>query len=323
MTDTLWVVTSYYNPVRYRRRLENFRAFRRNLQAPLLVVELARPGAHRLGDGDAEIVVSLTGEDRIWQKERLINIGVGRLPDDARYVAWCDCDLIFDDPDWPAAARRRLDEAGGMVQLFDAAAHMPDNLDPRAASPALCREVAPLFVKLSFPRALSAGIVKPNPNANLRSVDPSIGKSVSHGKAWAARRDIIEACGHFDKAIVGGGDTVHIQASCDMLDEEYLVKYDLPRGYRAAAHAWAKTARRTGLFQSVSSLDRRAYHLWHGEIADRGYLSRLEILSWHDYDPDRDLRLADNGTWAWADPKGALAADVEAYFSSRFEDGRV
>ena len=164
-----------------------------------------------------------------------------------------------------------------MVQLFDAAAHMPDNLDPRVASSARCREVAPLFVKLSFPRALSAGIVKSDPNANLRSVDPSIGKSVSHGKAWAARRDIIEACGHFDKAIVGGGDTVHIQASRDMLDEEYLVKYDLPRGYRAAAHAWAKTARRIGLFQSVSSLDRHAYHLWHGEIADRGYLSRLEF----------------------------------------------
>ena len=72
-SDPLWVVTSYYNPAGYKRRLQNFKAFRRRLNAQLMVVELAKAGRHQLSKGDADIVLSLTGEDRIWQKERLLD----------------------------------------------------------------------------------------------------------------------------------------------------------------------------------------------------------------------------------------------------------
>ena len=328
--ETLWTVAAYFNPVGYRRRLENYRAFRRNLQTPLLTVELARVGAHQLNAGDADILVSLTGEDRIWQKERLINIGVARLPAHVRYVAWIDADLIFDDPDWPAAAKAGLDENGGMVQLFDTVSHLPKDLDPQAASPEVCRGLAPLFSGVSLASALSDGLFEANETKLSEALPASgteryytlIDRHTVYGMAWAALRDVVAACGHFDRSVVGGGDAVQVTTALGKLDV-HLSSRNVTDKHRAAALAWAASAREAGLFRHIASLDQRAWHLWHGDFPDRGYRKRYGILAEHDFDPARDLRRADNGTWKWADPDGALAADVEAYFHSRFEDGRV
>jgi hypothetical protein len=37
----LWAITSYFNPMGYRRRLANDRVFRENLNVPLVTIELA------------------------------------------------------------------------------------------------------------------------------------------------------------------------------------------------------------------------------------------------------------------------------------------
>ncbi|WP_353228396.1 hypothetical protein [Novosphingobium sp.] len=112
-SQPLWVITSYYNPAHYRRRLQNFRAFRRNLAAPLLVVELAPAGHGQLHDDDADMVVRLNGDDRIWQKERLLNLAASLLPPHVEYVAWVDADILFADPHWADAARAVLTGTAG------------------------------------------------------------------------------------------------------------------------------------------------------------------------------------------------------------------
>jgi|GEM_PF-6936502 len=120
----LWVVTSYYNPANYKRRLQNFKAFRQCLNAPLLVVELSGSDNFQLDDSDAEIVLQLAGEDRLWQKERLINIGAKALPAHVKYVAWVDCDVIFLDPHWPQRAIEKLACDAVILQLFNRAYHV-------------------------------------------------------------------------------------------------------------------------------------------------------------------------------------------------------
>lgn len=77
--NPMWVVTSYYNSAGYQRRLQNFKLFRQFLNAPLLVVELSGSGDFQLDENDGDIVLQLQGEDRLWQKERLINIGAKAL----------------------------------------------------------------------------------------------------------------------------------------------------------------------------------------------------------------------------------------------------
>jgi hypothetical protein len=53
----------------------------------------------------------------MWQKERLLNIALEVVPDKVEDLAWSDCDLVFESPDWPEAARRAL-KSDNVIQLF-------------------------------------------------------------------------------------------------------------------------------------------------------------------------------------------------------------
>ena len=55
----LWAITCYFNPVGYRRRLENYRMFRQRLKVPLVAVELSFDEEFQLASGDADILVQL------------------------------------------------------------------------------------------------------------------------------------------------------------------------------------------------------------------------------------------------------------------------
>ena len=90
--------------MRYRRRLANFRIFRQYLQMPLVAVELAFGPEFELLPRDAEILVQLRDGAMLWQKERLLNLALKALPNGCNKVAWLDCDIIFDRPDWVEAA---------------------------------------------------------------------------------------------------------------------------------------------------------------------------------------------------------------------------
>jgi hypothetical protein len=88
----IWAVTTYYNPCNYKRRLENFKVFRENLNLPLLVVELSYGIQYGLTKNDAEIVIQLKGSSIMWQKERLLNIAIDKLPKHVENVVWLDCE---------------------------------------------------------------------------------------------------------------------------------------------------------------------------------------------------------------------------------------
>ena len=51
----MWAITSYYNPVGYRRRLANYGLFRANIGVPLVTVELSFDDRFELTDQDADI----------------------------------------------------------------------------------------------------------------------------------------------------------------------------------------------------------------------------------------------------------------------------
>src|SRR5262245_39618201 len=90
VTSDLWVVTSYFNPCRYKTKRENFDAFMdgmRETGANVLTAELA------FADEEFELepgpdVLHLRGSGIMWQKERLLNLAIAHLPDSCRKVAW-------------------------------------------------------------------------------------------------------------------------------------------------------------------------------------------------------------------------------------------
>lgn len=69
--SSFFAITSYYNPGHFRRRLENFRQFRKALSIPLLVVDRRRGQVFELTKQDADILVQIPSTAVLWQKEQL------------------------------------------------------------------------------------------------------------------------------------------------------------------------------------------------------------------------------------------------------------
>lgn len=322
-SDALWVITSYYNPAGYRRRLHNFRAFRRHLSAPLLVVELTPQGIGELQDDDADIVVRLRGEDRIWQKERLLNIGATLLPSHVHYVAWVDADLLFSDPCWPVSARAVLDAHGGMVQLFDMAHHLPFGINPQTVDVAQCAGSPPLLKGISFARSMREGMfdeIEDEWGKRSNGIETRNDLYNVRGFAWAARRDTLNACGLYDGNVIGGSDSIAALALLDQIERTWI-RRPYTEAHQAHARQWADGARQAGLFDHIDDLPQTAYHLWHGTMENRNYAGRYQILTGNDFDPARDLIFIPGKPLQWTNPDSALAKAVGEYFFSRREDG--
>lgn len=105
-------ITSYYNPLGWKSRLENYKVFRKQLHSRLVTVELTLPDQKPVID-DA---IQLKSPDILWQKERLLNVALENLPPDCTAVAWIDADLVWEQ-DWQPELEHKLQDHD-LIQLF-------------------------------------------------------------------------------------------------------------------------------------------------------------------------------------------------------------
>jgi hypothetical protein len=306
----LWAVTCYFNPAGYKRRLENYRVFRRRLSVPLVAVELSFDGAFQLCSEDADILVQIRGRDVMWQKERLLNLAMDRVPKSCNKIAWLDCDIVFGSEDWAEQASRALD-SHVLVHLF----HERHNL-PRHATGDGHRSWSAPASSRSVVSMLAAGEAGPE---DLFSADAPLQRGSTAGLAWASRRDVLESHGLYDACILGTGDRAILCAALGQLDygaRSTLMNDHSRRHYVAWARPYSQSVR-----GRLGSIPGKLFHLWHGDIADRQYGGRHRRLQAFDFDPYRDIALDDGGAWRWNSDKKALHAFVRSYFESRNEDG--
>ena len=324
-TCPLWVVTAYYNPARYRRRLENFHAFSRHLNAPLLVVELANHGQHQLEHASCDRLIQLTGESHIWQKERLLNIGIAALPAHVKYVAWIDCDVVFENTRWLEQAVSHLETHGGFLQLFESVIHLPQQLHPAEHGSwfwldkeALLREVSGASVAARGNYVIPANLFAREHHGQKKPMSASLEESPGH--AWAARISGVLEAGIYDGNIIGGGDSILFHSAAGTLEHLLDSRHCSP-SHQSHIRTWKERAASAGLLDALGFIEGDLLHFWHGDFANRRYRQRHQILFDAGYDPALDIRLAENLTWTWNDPRGYLAKAVRNYFHSRQEDG--
>lgn len=304
---SLWGVTSYFNPAGYRRKLANYRLFRERITVPLLTVEFHPKGAFELNASDADLLIQLRDGDVMWQKERLLNAGVERLPADCDYVAWLDCDLVFERPDWPSAAIDVLRHAA-LCQLFRTIHYLrPDvSLDAREPS-----SISASYESVGHRASTGAKL----------SVAPSTRQAPNpyrRGGAWCARRELIAAHGFYDGHILGAGDNLLLFAATGQA-EEYIGRGDLPPALAAHYRTWASRFHRDA--DGIGYTEGGVYHLWHGSLEKRRYFERGEILRSENFDPTRDIARSADGCWRWRSDKPDLHRRVREYFASLDEDG--
>jgi hypothetical protein len=305
----LWALTSYFNPMRYRRRRENYHVFRRQLDVPLMAVELSFDGRFELGENDADILVRVEGGDVMWQKERLLNIGVARLPGECTAVAMVDADVMLADPGWPGAALAHLEDVPA-VQLFSEARFLaPDALPPYDEAEVIVRQRSIGSARVN---ALDTGDGFPPTADNVR-------RWLAPGFAWAYRRELIARHGLFDACIVGGGDRALASTSWgafEAVERRLSMNPHQQQHYRDWAQAWYASVQ-----GRIGCLPGTLYHLWHGDLTQRRYGTRNLNLAPFDFNPAIDIAPHASGAWRWASDKPRLHDYVVDYFAQRREDG--
>jgi hypothetical protein len=293
----VWAITSYFNPLGYRRRLSNYRLFRTNLTIPLVTVELSFNGVFELENQDADILIQLSGAALLWQKERLLNLALKAVPTGVEHIAWLDCDVILKREDWAAEAKRQLQDLN-VVQLFSEAVYLSPEDD------------------IKIPSLMSLANAK-----DLIKVGSTIEKKVfryTSGLAWAAKRNIFSNHGFYDADIVGNGDAL-IAAALLGQHESISKRYSLKEPRREHYFRWAIPFNKsTG--GRVGHVAGAIFHLNHGDLGNRGYVERRKGLATFDFDPDIDLTIGRNGAWHWARPRPDLEEFLKSYFISRAED---
>ena len=293
----LAVVTSYFNPAGYssiRRNYERFVAGMESLGADLWTVEVA------FGDEAFELTASprvlrLRAPDVMWQKERALNVLIQQLPDQYDRVAWLDCDIIFDTPDWIQKVLKGLNKHAVLQGFSDA--HYLRKGSERTSE---VRRSLARHVLENHPRMRDLGVSHP-------------------GFAWASHRELLRRHGLFDQHVTGSGDSMMAVAYFAWWNHDH-VEVRINEPMRAAFRKWAEPVWRD-VKGDVGYVDVRVRHLWHGSIANRLYLRRCDYLIGNDFDPAKDITIGDSGLWNWCSDKPTLHQQVQGYFFERDEDG--
>jgi hypothetical protein len=298
--QNLAVITTHYNPCGFRRPRENYRRFAAGMQAagvPLWTAELAYDDdPFHLPAGDRTL--RLRGSRQLhflWQKERLLNLLIERLPPEVDAIAWIDADVLFLNPHWVRSACQQLD-SHAVVQLFaDGFDLMPDGQLNR--------------LKHSTGWALT------------QQLPDSLDFSRSHpGFAWAARTSLLRRHGLYDCMVTGSGDALMLAG---FAGKHPSMALRLNPSWQAHLRRWAEGVARDSR-GVVGYVPGSILHHWHGSRANRRYNERLTPLTRFNFDPESDLRLDENGLWAWSAAalrhKRAMIDLVRDYFAQRNED---
>ncbi len=296
--NPLYVVSTYFNPFQSRARQKLYEPFRKHVLdsgAKLLTVEVA------IGECPFEVTqpgdrwdLQLATNTTIWHKERALNLGVQRLPDDWRYVAFVDGDITFANPNWVRDCVLRLQHEP-VVQMFSKATDLSDRYEPLATH---------------------KGFVYSYRTGEIDMRDKPY-EGAHPGYCWAMRRDAFDTLGGlFDTAILGSGDR-HVACAL-MSDVDRSYPEGLSPGYVEQLKIYQRRASR--LKGNVGYMPGLILHGWHGPKASRGYQSRWQIISRHQYDSEFDLCPSWNGLYQLSDRSPGLRDDIRAYFESRRDD---
>lgn len=303
-TRDLWVITTYYNPCQYKTRRKNYDIFERSmLEAgiPLVTVECSFDGSYELPE--SQHVLQVASDSVLWQKERLLNLAASWLPPWVRYVAWIDCDVLFENERWAVDAVELL-KKHQVVQLFETA----NRLDKHG------KDTSPPDLSKSF--------------SSVTAKDPCC--ALGHqrydmhghtGYAWAMRRELFDEVGLYEHAVSGSAD--HFMAHAIYNDYGFCIENALKRDEKQIKHLkeWGEAfyARVQG---NLGTVPGQLKHLWHGELAERRYFLRMHEITDLGFDPYVDVDAAPGRPLAWKTNKPKLHQYFVDYFKSRREDGQ-
>lgn len=297
------VITCSFNPSNYRSRPANYDIFRQKLDEaniPLYTIECTFGDQEPVIEPDNR-VFHVKSQSVLWQKERLLNLLIQKVPEQYTKIVWADADIIFLNENWINETSELLDEFL-IVQPYGKV----ERLGPNQTVSAVGNEVMESF----------GSVYVRNPDAHR-------GTYLEHGHtgyAWAGRRDILTKIGIYDSDIGGSGDTVFaLMIPGDYDHGELLHRYRRIKNYLKHVQSWMCKSHEL-ICGSLSYTPGRILHLWHGAEKNRLYEQRHVELQRLDFDPYWDIAVSKEGCWEWTSNKPELHQWASGYFERRKED---
>lgn len=305
----LHVVTALSNPLRWRNRYQNYFDFAHHCEshdAQLITVELQtgeRP--HEITDKNNPFHLQLRSRDELFHKENLQNIGFKLVPQDAKYVAFIDADMIFTRTDWVQETLHQLQHYDA-VQMFSSFTDLLPEFRTGPTHPGF------MWSYFNRPELLGKGCYG----------SKWLG---SPGGAWAYRIEAFRLLGGLlERCILGAADAHMAYGLVQRDASETALHNEIQHGteqYKLYIKAWQANAAQ--LRKNVGYVDSHMIHKWHGPRTRRGYSERWQILERNAYDPYIDVTPDQNGVLELTGNKPKLRDDVRAYFRSRSEDSNT
>ncbi len=319
MSEKLHIVSVHFNPKRFKSRARLTREFinymSENDDVELYIVEAAFGGRDfEVTDAQNPNHIRLRTDQELWNKESLINIGLARLPIDAKYCGWIDADICFTRPDW-------ANEAMEALQHFEI-------IQPWSFAIDLGPQHQIIGTAKSFASYYAQG--------SRQNRDVQKYGYWHSGYAWCARRSALNKLGGplcsgplIDYAVLGSADFYIANALIGKLDDNLyndvanadVVKKGFTKPYLDALFMWQRRAQT--LNRNVGFCHGSIEHFFHGNKKQRYYNTRENILIQNDFNPFFDLRRDINGLFQWVveSPRQMrLRDEVRRYFDARNED---
>jgi hypothetical protein len=295
------VIAVVSNPSRSERRYSLFNNFCKSM----LLQKKVRLTTVELQQGERPFMTNATikkrTDDELWHKENLINIGINSLPDDAKYIAWIDADIDFQNTDWVNETIHQL-QTYDIVQLFQ---HAID-LGPTGET---------MNVHTSF-----CSLYRNGEPMNNYTKSKSY-KNGHTGYAFAATRSALDNIGGLmDYAILGSADAHMCLAFIGEVSKS--LNKGLHSNYKMLTLIFQDRCDKY-IKKNIGYVNGTILHHWHGEKTNRQYSSRWEILIGNNYDPLRDIKKDCNGVWQLEDAKIKLRDDIIKYFRTRLDDANI
>ncbi len=322
LPGTFWGIAVFFDPVGYDNKIINFRLFRKSTAKQglkLLVVELAFENeSFKLKKSDADKIIRLRTNCVMWQKERLINIGIENLPNDCDKFAWLDGDIIFKNNNWIKETCDNL-EKYPIVQLYSEYVRMPEGFNNMSLDYIKKLDVAKTIDQenvINYSVAYKVAQMGPD------ILDKPISIYGQVGLAWSARKDIFKDFGILDSSAFPNLDLMmahlfyrnYLNWECSIYSNKKM---------RQAFLDWAhKSKIKEKVDGSVYYTKGIILHLWHGKMENRNYQYVIDIINKEDFDPQKDIKIADNGTYIWSSNKVNMHNGLKEYFITR-KEGKI
>jgi hypothetical protein len=312
---SMLAITSYYNPFRGLLRRQNYNTFRMNLGVQLLTVEWSPTGQFELDARDADILIQVSGGSILWQKERLLNIGLAKAREMGfTEVVFLDCDIIFSTSNWFELVSAEL-EKHAVIQCFSHVnylAHIEGSVPELEALRAAPSEYS--LPSMAFSMQQGHGLYRSNVPKHPTQIQSFTALSGNPGLAMAIRADLLQHWSYYESNLVGGGDLVAMAALTSNLSILFS-QIAFTSKHQDHMLGWAKTLDFKENIVGVTS--NHVLHLWHGKLENRGYGSRYAILNECHYDPFSDIQSDRNGALIFAQGSEQLQQRIERFLSSR------